>query len=366
MSKQFGLKGNKIMKLSRDNTIYKIIKLKDVLNYINNNIIKVPKYQRELDQDKVDEIKNEIIKDDLYLLQRSNPIQLGSLLVGKKYIHYLIDGQHRIEALKLLDDNYLELDIAFVITVCNNELQVINLYKKLIRHLESYYVIDSGIIDFDYSQSLEFKFKELLKEHYLDYFVKGSKNEYVYTIDNYLLELKNKKFFDRKFNSDMEIKDYIFEKFNEYKKYNNYDMNVKNNPTIFYKKDLEYIIKTNNTPIASKKNNFIDYLCYDNIEPYHIYKKNKIKISKKLKNDLWCKIYGNKTSTNCIITNCNNIIEKDNYHAGHIISEYNNGPTEINNLYPICQNCNLKMNKKNWKEYDIDSYNKIENKKLKK
>lgn len=370
MSKQFGIRGNKINRLSSENIIYKVVKLGDLKQYIENDFITIPKFQRDLDIDKVEEIKNEILNDELYLVQRANPIQLGTIENNKKYKHYLIDGQHRIEVLKNMSNDYLDMDVSIVITLCKNELEVIELFKKMIRHMESYYILDESVFKKDFMMSLEFKLKEFLKEHYSNYFVRGSKNDCVYTLDNFLLELKDNNFFKKKFSNEIDMKDYIFEKFDEFNKLINYKINIKNNPTIFYKKDYDYIIKTGYKPIASKKNNFIDYLCKnddDIINPQHFYKTIKTKITKKLKEELWKKVYGTRIRTICIISDCKNMIEKNDYQAGHIVSEFNGGSTSLENLYPICSTCNQKMSKHNWIDYDEQSYNliKIKNKNLK-
>jgi len=43
------------------------------------------------------------------------------------------------------------------------------------------------------------------------------------------------------------------------------------------------------------------------------------------------------------------------FHCGHVISVKNGGPTEIDNLRPICQNCNSSMGTKNMDEF-IETY----------
>ena len=56
----------------------------------------------------------------------------------------------------------------------------------------------------------------------------------------------------------------------------------------------------------------------------------------------------------CPIPHCGIVLNKhetSTWHAGHIISESNGGKTDVNNLRPICKNCNLSMGKKNWTDY---------------
>jgi 5-methylcytosine-specific restriction endonuclease McrA len=44
-------------------------------------------------------------------------------------------------------------------------------------------------------------------------------------------------------------------------------------------------------------------------------------------------------------------IDSKNFDAGHIISEYNGGEMNVDNIVPICRSCNSSMGKKNMNEY---------------
>ena len=46
-----------------------------------------------------------------------------------------------------------------------------------------------------------------------------------------------------------------------------------------------------------------------------------------------------------------NVLTQNNFQCGHIISEYNGGPTRLSNLHPICRECNLSMGSKNWDDW---------------
>ena len=47
---------------------------------------------------------------------------------------------------------------------------------------------------------------------------------------------------------------------------------------------------------------------------------------------------------------------KFNFEAGHEKSLYNGGWAVVDNLRPICGNCNRKMSKKNWIDYEMEIY----------
>ena len=58
----------------------------------------------------------------------------------------------------------------------------------------------------------------------------------------------------------------------------------------------------------------------------------------------------NVATTKCICCKTSEIEGKD-FVAGHIISEYNGGKVEVDNLLPICQPCNSSMGVTNMEDY---------------
>lgn len=83
--------------------------------------------------------------------------------------------------------------------------------------------------------------------------------------------------------------------------------------------------------------------------------KRKRYIPKALKVNSWKAVYGMDIGEAiCYVCNSNKIYQAD-FECGHIISHANNGPTNINNLIPICKSCNQSMSKKNLLEY-VDEY----------
>lgn len=75
--------------------------------------------------------------------------------------------------------------------------------------------------------------------------------------------------------------------------------------------------------------------------------KKKQTIPKVLKDNVWNKYIGiNIGQTNCLCCKTNKI-SQHNFHCGHVISESKGGKTDIDNLRPICSNCNLSMSTQN-------------------
>ena len=86
----------------------------------------------------------------------------------------------------------------------------------------------------------------------------------------------------------------------------------------------------------------------NNVKQISISKSN---ISKSLKTALWDQYIGkNIRSAQCICCN-NNEIKVENFHAGHIIPECIGGETNQNNLLPICASCNNSMGTKNMTDF---------------
>lgn len=98
--------------------------------------------------------------------------------------------------------------------------------------------------------------------------------------------------------------------------------------------------------------------CLEKIEINNMnaYEKDTKQITKALKKDVWKKCLENR----CYICEEQNITE-DNFEAGHIIAKSIGGPTVLDNLLPMCFDCNRNMGKRNAIEYkkDIHPHKKI-------
>jgi 5-methylcytosine-specific restriction endonuclease McrA len=81
----------------------------------------------------------------------------------------------------------------------------------------------------------------------------------------------------------------------------------------------------------------------------------KKKIPKAIRQQVWLKYNGKIYENKCTIIWCQNIISVFNFHVGHNVPESKGGGIEIENLRPICPNCNLSMGSM----YSIDEWNKI-------
>lgn len=73
-------------------------------------------------------------------------------------------------------------------------------------------------------------------------------------------------------------------------------------------------------------------------------------IPKPLKDLVWdINIGKDKGIGKCYV--CDQELDSKKFHCGHIISEKNMGPTQLNNLKPICATCNLSMGTQNMDDF---------------
>ena len=83
-------------------------------------------------------------------------------------------------------------------------------------------------------------------------------------------------------------------------------------------------------------------------------------IPKALRQQVWTQYNGEIFRKQCTIRWCKNEITVFNFHVGHNLPRSKGGTLELNNLVPICSNCNLSMSD----NYTIDQWNKLGGHKL--
>jgi 5-methylcytosine-specific restriction endonuclease McrA len=88
-----------------------------------------------------------------------------------------------------------------------------------------------------------------------------------------------------------------------------------------------------------------------------IVKYHKKSIPKALKKIVWDTYVGENIGvTKCMCCKHQNIRQIE-FHCGHVIAEVNGGKTTLENLRPICAQCNLSMGRKNMDDF-ISTYMK--------
>ena len=154
-------------------------------------------------------------------------------------------------------------------------------------------------------------FIKLLKINYKSFFVnKKSSRGYIKTIEEFRDDLINIQFFENTL-SEQQLLDTLKEKNNEFFTIARFETDMKHNPGNFYQNELKHIEKK--IIFSLKKTNFIQWLHNDKKEvPYHINKKGKKRISKKLKDECWIQEFGNLLCAPCPIKSCSILLHKNN------------------------------------------------------
>ena len=75
----------------------------------------------------------------------------------------------------------------------------------------------------------------------------------------------------------------------------------------------------------------------------------RLKITVRARSEVWRKDHGLAWTSTCPI--CNEKLEQGVFECGHVISHYNGGSTSIDNLRAICQRCNRSMGTMNMGDY---------------
>lgn len=79
-------------------------------------------------------------------------------------------------------------------------------------------------------------------------------------------------------------------------------------------------------------------------------KKTKEKIPASVKNTLWSLYFPNALQGNCQCCQTE-VISKNNFDCGHIISEKDGGSVKLDNLKPVCRSCNSSMSTMNMNDF---------------
>lgn len=328
---------------------------------LSNIHFTLPDIQRLLIDDHVKTIYNSECK---YYQKHKKYLILGNITIvlnKENNKEYLIDGQHRIYAYYLLQNDYPDRQILLTLDkfTCNNNNTLDYLYKLInntkinpISQLE----IDEYKIINDFQKIFNINFKDYLR---------SSKNPHKpYMNLEGIIETLTKNIKSiialHHISTGEELYDIIM-------KLNKYYHNVAiNDPDIFgqwkiknYEKSLQ-IINSNtmkNKLYLGMYDNYIwihilssfiqeewDYVQHKNVT-------SNDKITKALKNSVWD---SKSLESNCFC--CNSIIHYDNFICGHIISIINGGTNELSNLKPICYTCDKNMGNENMMLYKLRNH----------
>lgn len=331
---------------------------KDITDIINNkesNNFQRPEFQADLDEDKIQEMVNSFRTYRNHFISQML-LTIANIKIAGEEINYIMDGQHRMEMIKILYEKYNEnMEVFLAIHILNDE----NILRQLFDTLNKDSTKNNTYVKLPIfkKQGVD-QFRRALGLKYVNCYNENKKQKSnIKTVNELIDELEQHNFFS---NNDhlttTELTTLIDTRHSEYLNYVGYLEKVYL-PSSHYYCDEKTMIKDFQNVIFFKNNNFVEYVC-NSEEPQHYFKKNvRTGISVGLRKKVWQNQYGINTSGICPIIGCNHIlssVDKRGFQCGHITSVKNGGKSELSNLRPICADCNSKMSSANWCDFVIE------------
>jgi hypothetical protein len=309
------------------------------------NFITSPDFQRNLNKDKIDTIFKESHDNEFWFKTHGNII-LGAIeKEDNKINYYILDGQHRIEALKRCK-NIFQINVQLIFF--DSMIDMRNYFKSI--NQNSNFEIEYQTSDDDYINDIKVYIKKELQRDYLGVFCKTTEskgnryhiNEFVNQLDSDVVKMfyeGEEQEFDKGeflYKTICDINKEALDKFNKLpdkKMYHNAgDKSVLENKFILALKNIEWI------------DNLLDQDEEILFEPLRV---KKPKITKKISNAVWNKYIGrDKANGQCY--SCKQKISIQHFECGHLISHKNGGATDIENLRPFCPECNRQLGSSNF------------------
>jgi hypothetical protein len=322
--------------------------------YEFSSILHLPEIQGDLNNDKIEDMINSY-KINHHFMASKALLTIAKIQVADEIQYCLVDGQHRLDMIKQLYETEKVSDfimISFINVESNEELN--KLFLEI--NTDSSKCIYKNLTIFDKENYADLT-KKINEDNELHPMKKSRSTSKVYTTSQFVEHLISNKILERLRESELtgnstdEILKFLKVKEKEFFILFKYD-SKKLDKVKFANDELTQI--NYKSCIFMKNNNFLEYIFDPTIEPFHDLN-IRLDIKPQLRKDIWNKYNKKQTSYKCPIIDCKNIMIADDsntWHAGHIISHCNKGPTDITNLKPICPSCNKKMNYKNWNDYE--------------
>lgn len=302
----------------------------------------IPTIQRTLDEDRVqyffDTLNN-------YYHEFDEVYDMNVISVAKyNHRYFILDGQHRFEALKqfYINDQFLYqhhklFSIVIMLYDCHDVKELEGIFKSLNN------IFQSGILLVESDrQEVCLHVKQYLMDTFKKYHSNAKTPKFPrVNLEDVALELTNT------FPDMMSFE--IIQEFIKLNEMYGTDLLCSDDEEKKRKYDIitQFVQGTN----AADHCFFYSYLIHS------IREQNKDKTTKRrpipinIRNQVWRNHFGNESMFGtCNV--CNQHIHYiDSYECGHIVAEANGGATSIHNLVPLCRPCNRGMGKMNLHQY---------------
>lgn len=307
-----------------------------------------PPFQVTFDENKTEEMVEAYNKNPQFFLSKSL-LTIAIVIIGEEKETYLMDGQHRMEMIKQIYERTTENNkVIFAIHMIYSEDEMRVLFDELNKDsTKSKPYVSLPIFS---KKKVDDVRNALISKYEGSYAKSKNKSGSLYSVGEFVSELIENDYFEND-NTANEILEIIDTSHKKYFSKLNYLENGDDDK--LYTATEMKTIKEHKNVMFFKNNNFIDYLVSNNV-PVHDDLTKRTKIPENMRQDVWKKEFGSKTSTTCPVKYCDHQIsnEKFGFQCGHKISVANGGKEKIDNLRPICADCNSKMSSTNWDSYE--------------
>lgn len=347
-----------------DNRTIKKIQFSDLIKYN----VSIPNEQRIVNEIKV----NEIVTYQLDFLKHHNKMNFLGIINLHKYDghYYLVDGHHRFQACKKLFNEYSH-NVCLVV-----EIVQVDEYQEL---KNNYSLINKNTTLPEFPENIDKNIPEQTAQYFM--------NKYP-QVWSQSTRCKRPHI---NFNYFQETLCYLTDKLPNITSSNDLIKEITEYNNVIAKWNIKNFTNINET-MYNKAKEWKLYLCLFNHVSNQEYgyewarklvehttgekvaiikiKNTRKGIPKKIKNDSWDLYVGSQYGkAYCIVCETTEINSK-NFEAGHIISDKNGGKNTVDNIIPICGQCNKCMSDKNMndyiKEFHPNNYDNFKNKKYRK
>ena len=315
----------------------------------------IPDIQRSLDYNTVEDIVN--FQKDYYSIHNeyclNHNISIGTNV--ETGISYLLDGQHRMSAYKILRKDFPErkMNITIDAYFCKGMDNINSTYKYINTNKPN----DITMLGVDEYKILQ-TFEKMMFSQFKNYFKNTNKPIRPHLSMNAIKDyIKQENIIPTlKFTSGEKLFDLVIQINRFYSNINNKmfeEWGIKDALKVIEKingfENKLYIgLYPNFEWIDRIKESVIHDLSFDKLK--HITKCYRPKITKTLKMSVWKRDNGNiLTEGKCYC--CSNEVTYEDFDCGHIVPVSIGGQTNIDNLRVLCRSCNSDMRTMNLEEY---------------
>jgi hypothetical protein len=334
------------LKFKDGNITIKEVSSSKIVDLFKKKAILIPKLQRELEENKIENIRKETVKyfgnGNNYLVQHGYTLSLCQL----ENNFYVIDGQHRLIAIQRLNEEGYNFDILVRILRCENSKDIEIDFKLM--NINSKIPIILTMFEDVYLKKTICEVANRFKTKYSPLFNRyktTTKNTYRIHFNKFLelLEPSRVSLLYKKNNVEIEDSNFLFSKMET--------INEEIGEYLVGKKD--YINRLDSSKmdkcgkfyLTLRNIKWTDYLFGNSLIVYEVLEKRKATIPKSLRKMVFDRDFGGEYRGNCYV--CMKEIDRDEGQMGHIVPESKGGETIITNLRAICGCCNLSIGTQN-------------------